>query len=320
LSDLRLRNRVTQGFRYTKGSAANIVSAIRQYVLFTVFFMLPVLPASVDTLVCYLEFMSLTSSFGHLKHLLSSVKFLHEAYDLSFPKNSFALDCTMQGLKRRLACVPFQVLPITPRILRCLFSHLDMRKLDDLALWCSFLISFYGLLRKKNVVPEGNNHSPTKILSRRNFAIDLNANCIYMYIGFSKTNQFGNRDLVLPIPGNSDPVLDPVRHLHHLFTRVNTPQSAPAFSYAGGRFISYKSFTSRLKSLLSKSGFPADQYSGHSFRRGGASFLHLCGGTALMVQAAGDWSSSCFTRYLFLSTEERLHAQLLMSRAISSTR
>ena len=295
-----------------------MVSAIRQYVYFTVFFLLPVLPASVDTLVCYMEFMSLTSSYGHLKHLLSSVKFLHQAYNLEFPQNDFQLDCTMQGLKRKLAGTPFQVLPLTPRILRALYQHLDMRKLEDLALWCSFLISFYGLLRKKNVVPEGTSYTPSKVLSRRNFVIDLAAYRIYMYIGFSKTNQFGNRDLVLPIPGNADPVLDPVRHLHNLFTRVNASPSSPAFSFGPGRFINYQSFTSRLKSLLTRSGFQADQFSGHSFRRGGASFLHLCGGSALMVQAAGDWSSSCFTRYLFLSTEERLNAQLLMSRAISS--
>ena len=295
-----------------------MISAIRQYLYFTVYFCLPVLPASVDTLVCYLEFMSLTSSYGHLKHLLSSVKFLHMAYNLELPTNCYQLDSTMQGLKRRLARVPFQVLPLTPRILKAMYAHLDMRKLEDLALWCSFLVSFYGLLRKKNVVPEGTSHSPAKILSRQNFVIDLDANRIYMYIGFSKTNQFGNRDLVLPIPGNRDPVLDPVRHLHDLFTRVNALPSAPAFSYSPGRFITYKVFTSRLKFLLTKSGFQADQFSGHSFRRGGASFLHLCGGTALMVQAAGDWQSGCFTRYLFLSTEERLNAQLLMARAISS--
>ena len=142
---------------------------------------------------------------------------------------------------------------------------------------------------------------------------------IYMYVGFAKTNQFGSRDMVLPIPGNSDPILDPVRHLHDLFTRVDCQPDSPAFSSSSSVFITYSSFTTRLKTLLTKAGFSADLYSGHSFRRGGASFLHSCGGTILMVQAAGDWSSNCFTRYLFLSVEERLRAQLLMSRAITSS-
>ena len=264
--------------------------------------------------------MSLTSSYGHLKHLLSSVKYLHLAYNLEFPSNDFQLDTTMQGLKRRLARVPFQVLPLTPRVLRAMYRHLNMRKDEDLALWCAYLIAFFGLLRKKNVVPEGPVHDSTKVLSRRNFTIDLDDNRIYMYVGFSKTNQFGAKDLVLPIPGNSDPALDPVRHLSELFRRIVVPPSSPAFSYGQGKHINYVKFTSKLKTLLVKAGFPASQFSGHSFRRGGASYLHACGGSALMVQAAGDWSSSCFTRYIFLSLDQRLHAQLLMSSAISTPR
>ena len=240
------------------------------------------------------------------------------AYNVEFPSSNFQIDMTMQGLKRRLARVPFQVLPITPRVLREMYRHLDMGNNEDLALWCAYLVAFFGLLRKKNVVPEGLLHDPTKVLSRRNFSIDLAANRIYMYVGFSKTNQFGARDLVLPIPGNSDPALDPVRHLSELFRRIDASPSSPAFTYGQGRFLNYLKFTSRLKTLLTRAGFPASQFSGHSFRRGGASYLHACGGSALMVQAAGDWSSSCFTRYIFLSLEERLRSQLLMSSAISA--
>ena len=319
LSLLLSRNRVTQGFKYTKQSGANVISALRQYLYFVNYFVLPVLPASVQTIICFLEFMSLTSSYGHLKHLLSSLKFLHLAYNLMFPSEDFQIDMTMQGLKRKLARVPFQVLPITPKILREMYKYLDMRKNEDLALWCAYLVAFFGLLRKKNVVPEGPGFDHTKVLSRRNFSIDISSNIVYLYVGFSKTNQFGSRDLVLPIPGNSDPALDPVRHLAELFNRVNVQPSSPAFSYASGRAITFSIFSSRLKTLLTKAGFPASQFSGHSFRRGGASYLHACGATALMVQAAGDWSSNCFTRYIFLSVEERLRSQMLMSRAISAS-
>ena len=318
LLELLQQNRVTQSFKYTKQSAANVISAIRQYLYFVNYFLLPTLPATRETVICFLEFMSLTSTYGHLKHLLSAVKFLHLAYNVYFPSDDFQVDMTMQGLKRRLAHVPFQVLPITPRILRAIYSHLNMRNDEDLALWCSYLIAFYGLLRKKNVVPDKTEFSTNKVLTRDNFSIDVSSNTIYMYIGFSKTNQFGSRDLVLPIPGNTDSALDPVRHLLELFRRVKVPASAPAFSYGSNKYINYVKFTGKLKALLTKAGFPASQFSGHSFRRGGASFLHTCGASALMVQAAGDWSSSCFTRYIFLSLSDRLSSQLLMSNAISS--
>ena len=87
--------------------------------------------------------------------------------------------------------------------------------------------------------------------------------------------------------------------------------------FALNRFISYSSFTSCLKILLKKAGYDPTLYSGHSFRRGGATFLHACGGTALMVQASGDWSSQCFTRYLYLSESDRLQSQLLISKGIN---
>ena len=310
---------VTQGFKYTRASAANVISAIRQWLFFTIYFSLPVLPASVDSLVCFLEFMARTSGHGHLKHLLSSIKFLHLALDLKFPVNSFQIDMTMQGLKRRLAKVPFQVLPITPRVLRDMFKHLDMRKTSDLALWCSFLVSFYGLLRKSNAVPKSSDYDPTKVLVRRHLQVDSTMNLVYMYIGFSKTNQFGAKDLVVPILGNSDPALNPVSHLQSLFSRVTAQGDSPAFSFGPKSFVNYNTFTSRLKSLLTKAGYDASLYSGHSFRRGGATFLHSCGGSALMVQASGDWSSQCFTRYLYLSFSERLRSQTLIARGISAS-
>ena len=309
---------VTQGFIYTKESASNTVSGIRQWLYFCFYFGDSILPATVESLVCYLELMSRTSGYQHLKHLLQSVKFLHLALDSPFPCSSFQLDATMQGMKRKLAKVPFQVLPITPKVLRDMFVHLNMRKTEDLALWCAFLVSFYALLRKKNVVPSSSGFDSSKVLCRRHLMISSDSSRVCLYIGFSKTNQFGARDLVIPIPSNDDPALDPVRHISALLSKVTVGHDAPAFSFSTSKYVTYENFTRRLKSLLVKAGYPQSSYSGHSFRRGGATFLHICGGSARMVQASGDWSSSCFTRYLFLSTQERWKSQLLMARGIST--
>ena len=318
LQQLRLQNHTTQGFKYTKESAANVLSAIRQYLYFTFYFKLKPFPTNVDTLTCYMEFMARTAGHPHLKHLLSSVKFVHEALDLPYPVNSFQVDTTMQGLKRRLAKVPFQVLPLTPVILKKMFQHLDMSRLQDRALWCSYLVSFYGLLRKSSAVPKSNCFAVNKVLVKRNVRVDTENNMVYLYLGYGKTNNFCTRDVLIPIPGNDDPALDPVRHLSALFSSIGTHPNAPAFSFGVNKFITYSTFTSKLKSLLKKAGYDPALFSGHSFRRGGASFLHQCGGTALMIQASGDWSSQCFTRYLYMSEAERLHSQSLMSRGINN--
>ena len=75
----------------------------------------------------------------------------------------------------------------------------------------------------------------------------------------------------------------------------------------------------KLKILLKKAGLDPAVFSGHSFRRGGASYLYSIGGTTLMVQVLGEWSSQIFTRYLSLSLEDRLEAQQLIASNINST-
>ena len=199
-----------------------------------------------DTLVCFMQFMARTSGFQHLKHLLASVKFLHNALGHVFPEDNFQLDMSMQGLKRRLAKVPFQVLPITPGILRKLFPFVNLSCPEDQAIWTSFLTAFYGLLRKANVVPRTSEYEPNKVLVGRNVLVDSEKNMVYLYIGFGKTNQFGRKDIVIPIPGNNDPALDPVRHFEAMFNNYKPKSDEPAFSYRSGKFVTYTKFTSRL--------------------------------------------------------------------------
>ena len=137
--------------------------------------------------------------------------------------------------------------------------------------------------------------------------------------GWSKTNQYGNRDLVVPVPSNSDPALDLYRHICDLFTRVEVHGEKPAFCFSNSKFVTYSSFTTRLKSLLLAAGVDPAKYSGHSFRRGGATYLHSLGATPLEIQASGDWQTMVFTRYLHLSLEDRWRSQLLMANAISNS-
>ena len=78
--------------------------------------------------------------------------------------------------------------------------------------------------------------------------------------------------------------------------------------------VTYSDFTKELRSLLDAAGFIASSYSGHSFRRGGATYLYSLGADPLLIQASGDCATDCFTRYIFLSLEQRLTAQEKMAR------
>ena len=288
---------------------------------FTVFFGLCSLPASTEHLVLFSELLALTVGYDHIKTVIGSVGFLHQIFDLPFNRESFQLRLTLQSLKRRLSRAPLQALPITISHLKSMYKFIDVNNPEDLAIWCSILVGFFGLLRKKNLVPEDLlDLDPTKILTTGNFVLDKERGLALVYIPFSKTNQFGQRNLVIPLVHNSCQALDPIFHLDLLFSRTKADPHLPAFSFRTKtqlKFVTYKSFTAKLKTLLSKAGFSPERFSGHSLRRGGATFLHSCGASILQIQACGDWQSSVWTRYIYISLEQRLVSQQLMASSIS---
>jgi hypothetical protein len=314
LDQLKSQNVETRGFRFAKSTKSNVLSHIRQWLYFTTYFNKPVLPASAVDLSLFMELMSKTCGYDHCKSVLSSIKYLHSATDQVFPSNNFGLEETLQGLKRRKAGTPKRVVPIDPVILRRMFHHVNLQKLQDLSLWCGFLIAFFCLFRKANVCPD-----PACVLTRGDIMIDEEGKNVLIFVNFSKTNQYKKNFHVIPIPHNSDPALDLYTHLKSLFTLVQVEDDAPALSYGPKNFIAHRVFTTRLTTLLSKAGFDPTLYSGHSFRRRGASYLYSIGGTTLMVQVLGDWASRVFTRYLLLSLDDRLDAQNLISRNINAT-
>ena len=277
------------------------------------------LPATADSLCIFMELMSNSSTYGHCKNVLSSVKYIHTATGYDFPAGNFGLEATLQGIKRRLKGTPQFVLPIDPIILRRMYSKIDINKPQDLALWCSFLTTFYGLFRKSNVVPKDHNFDPDCVLTRSDIMVDDAGKNILLYVNFSKVNKYQRSYHVIPVPANEDPALDLFRHIKKLFSTVSVPERSPAFMYSSKQFITYRSFTCRLKQLLAQSGLDPALYSGHSFRRGGASYLYGIGGSTLMVQVLGDWASQIFTRYLYLSVDDRKAAQDLIRENINQT-
>ena len=309
---------MTQSFYYAKASTRNVLSHIRQWACFTIFFGLAFLPAQVENLIPFLEIMALSCGYDHIKAVFGSIGFLHKNLGIPFPHDSFQIKLTLQSLKRRLARAPNQALPISPTHLREMYKYIDVSNPQDLALWCCLLVGFFGLLRKKSICPEDSSDvDPAKILTVRKVVVDESKRVALLYINFAKTMQYGQRDLVIPLVSNHCRALDPVFHLDLLFRTTRAPLDHPAFSYRtkAGKisFINYKVFTTKLKTLLARAGFSPEKFSGHSLRRGGATFLYKCGASNLEIQACGDWQSQVFTRYIFVGLDQRLQSQKLMA-------
>ena len=100
---------------------------------------------------------------------------------------------------------------------------------------------------------------------------------------------------------------------------MKAEDDVPALSFSSRSFITHRTFTTKLKHWLLQAGLDPSLFSGHSFRRGGASYLYSIGGSTLMVQVMGDWRSQVFTRYLYLTMEDREAAQALIQSAINGS-
>ena len=117
---------------------------------------------------------------------------------------------------------------------------------------------------------------------------------------------------VVPLVPSQIVALDPALHYSKLVTMNIVPGTSPAFSYIEAgilKCVTHRSFMDFLKKCLVKIGLNPSCWSGHSFRRGGASLLYRLGIDPLTIQACGDWSSDTFLRYLEVNFDRLWSAQ-----------
>ena len=305
----------SMSYYFAKGSQQNVLSHLRQLSIFCVTFGENFLPVSSNTLLGFIELMSRSCGFAHIQHVMSSVRFLHQFTDHLFPGDSFEFKILMGGLKRKLARPAKQALPITPEILILMYQHVDINVPAQLAHWTSFIFALRLLYRKSSIAPKSlPKFDPSTGLSREKAAISNNV--VLVYQNHSKTNQFMSTVRVVPLVPSSILALDPVSHYSKLLVENPVSLTCPAFSYIEAgivKCVTYKSFTVFLKSLLVKIGLDPSRWSGHSFRRGGASLLYRMGIDPLTIQASGDWSSDTFLKYLEVSFDRLWSAQHTMA-------
>ena len=121
--------------------------------------------------------------------IFSSIKFLHKANNQIYPEDDWQLESTLKALKRELSGAPQQTLPITPEILLKMYAFVDISKPKDLACWCSFLTSFYCMLRKAPVVPKSiQNFDIARELSRNKIDMDSEDDVVLVLMNYSKTS------------------------------------------------------------------------------------------------------------------------------------
>ena len=133
-------------------------------------------------------------------------------------------------------------------------------------------------------------------------------------VRWSKTIQFRECTISIPLPAIPNSILCPVVAIRHAFSMADScTDNGQAFCWLDQTTLRLHSFTyinflDKLRRCLGSLGLPAELYATHSFRRGGASFAFQAGVPIEMIKLLGDWKSNAVLTYLTIPVNLRINS------------
>ncbi len=282
----------------------------------------PPVPASLETLCMYAALLARSLKYSSLRQYLNIVRLLHLEWGLPNPLvDNFQLSCVLKGIRREVGDRVVRKQPITPDLLLSILASLDVSVVVDAQVWAACLLMFYGLLRRSNVMsPSLAAFVAAKHLRRTD--IIFNKTGICLLIRWTKTIQFKERTLQIPLPRRPGHPLCPAQATFHaLRLTAGAPPNGPALvvpSVHGFIPLSPQLFVGKVRQALQSAGVDPQQYAGHSFRRGGATWAYKCGVPVETIRQLGDWKSTAYQDYIVPSGQVLRDATQLMQDSITS--
>ena len=251
---------------------------------------------------------------GSVANYLSGVKTMHVINDLDISVfDDFLIKMMVRGVKMQKGLSTKKAAPITVEILKDLFGTMHNGNTNDLTYWGLFVIAFFLLARKSNLVPDSvASFDPKKQLSRGDMVVTDEA--LVVTLKWSKTNQLG-REETFPLLRNDGHPLCPVAAYRNMVRARPADATAPAFLIKTRGVVgtvTYRQYQDRIKKAISSLDLDPSLYSSHSFRRGGATYAFQCGVPAELIKRIGDWKSDAYLEYIDCPVSDRVKAGKLI--------
>ena len=306
---------------YAESTKKTYLTYFKSYADFCKLLAIRLVPLSAENLARYIAYLSRRLQYNSICNYLSIVRILHLEAGHASPIDTHYVSNILKGARRLLGDSRNKKLPITPQILLGIFKTISLHSSKDVAFWAACLVAFFSFFRKSNLlVSSQHEFDPSRHLSRQN--VQFHPEGVILRIFKTKTIQFSERYLEIPLPSIQNSPLCPAKALLLSFKFVPTVVSpSPAFLYWDNNSITpltHAIFLPRLKLALSNIGIDHTKYSGHSFRRGGASFAFQCGVPGELIQAQGDWKSEAYKGYLDPSLSYRQHVMKAFAKALQN--
>lgn len=217
----------------------------------------------------------------------------------------------MAGIRRVLGDSPRQAPPMLPTHLRRIFAVMFLTD-GHVAIRAAMLLSFRALLRKCHVTKSDSALLRSDFVFRR-WGMLVN-------VRISKTIQFRERVHSIPVAAVEDPALCAVYWVRRHFNDSPAGEGEHAFRIRSrGVSVSmpYAFYLAAIKHLAVRAQLRPANFTTHSLRRGGATFLRMCGATILEIKERGDWRSDAVFEYLKSSLTERLALDLRVAMMLA---
>ena len=218
-----------------------------------------------------------------------------------------------RGTRRTLGDAVKQAKPLLPAQLEMIFNVL-LNTPGHTAFRAAVLISFRELLRKAHVTVS------SATLRRKD--VTFHPWGMLVHVNKSKTIQFCERTVEIPISSSPYKPLCAVHWVKCHFLELEAEPQDAAFrlpSPGGGSVpMKYSVYEDTLKYVCEEAGLQKRDYSSHSLRRGGATFLHMVGASVSEIKERGDWSSDCVYEYLKTPLVTRVQDDMRVSAMLTN--
>ena len=239
---------------------------------------------------------------------------LHIFLGLSYVHaEDFLLQLQLRGISRLHPHVPVRAKPITPKILLDFYNHMDNSSLHS-AVWSCSLVLFFTMARLGSILPSSHSTPEDRFLTKHR--INFCQEGLLVTLLHTKTLQFGSRRLHLPLP-EVDSVLCPVSAYTRTLSFCGSISYVPALVFMDKgkvKWLTRASFIHHFRAVIAEAGYTASDFTGHSFRRGGATWAFQCGMPGELIQICGDWASDSYKMYLEFSTQNKLDLAALLTK------
>ena len=269
------------------------------------------------TFMRYVVWLAPTCTHDTISNYLHGVRVLYQQQGLGHPFTDMPfLAMLRRGVRRVRGSNPKKKAPVTPALLASWRLLMAPNNAMHASLWACMLVAFFGFFRKSTVAPASACLAdPDLHLTRGDITVDTQRYCLVIRVPKSKTNPFRERVDRIYIAGRAGCSLDPVAAYQNMVAASRAPANAPAFSFIRGGAccpITHSSLVRNTKQYAAAVGMNPADFSGHSYRRGGATFAFAARVPDILIQQQGLWASLCYRGYIDTPVEARLLASSMM--------